>query len=151
MRRARVIVFIAVLAAFGVAAATGWLLAPRQPGDVRELIASYLTDVDAAREKYSDALVTASGVVKWSARDDEITSRRADHFIEKSDKATVLVIVDDRHEILAAFDPENQREALALRKGERVTITGRHHGGFFTGNVWRGKVLLTLSGCEFVR
>jgi hypothetical protein len=151
MGRARALIVITVFAALGVAAATGWLLATRQPVDGREVIASYLADVDAAREKYSDALVTASGVVKWSARNDEITSRLADDVIEKSDKATVLVIVDDRHEILAGFDPENQREALALREGERVTIKGRHYGGFFSGNVWRGKVLLTLNGCEFVR
>ena len=160
MRRARVLVGIAVFAAFVVAAATGWLLATRQqpaypPGDVREVIASYLADEDAAREKYSDALVTASAVVNWSARRDKVTTRAADerspHLDELSKQATVLIIVDDRHEILADFDAENQREALALRKGERVTIKGRHRGGFFTGVVYDGKVLLTLEGCEVVR
>ena len=160
MRRARILVGIAIFAAFGVAAAAGWLLATRQrtappPGDVREVISAYLADEEAAREKYSDALVTASGVVNWSARRDEVTTRAADEWSpyldELSKQATVLIIVDDHHEILADFDAEHQREALALRQGEWVTIRGRHQGGFFTGVVYDGKVLLTLEGCEFVR
>lgn len=159
MRRARVLVGIAVFAAFGVAAATGWPLATRQriappPGEVREVIASYLAD-EAAREKYSDDLVTASGVVGWSGRRVAATTRlagdRSPQLDERSKQATVLIIVDGRHEILADFDAENQREALALIKGEPVTIKGRHYGGFFTGVVYDGKVLLTLEGCEFVR
>jgi hypothetical protein len=69
MRRVRVLVISAVVAASGVAAATGWLRATRQrvappPGDVREVIASHLADADAARDKYCDAPVIASG---WSA------------------------------------------------------------------------------------
>jgi hypothetical protein len=118
---------------------------------VREVITAYLAGEDAAREKYRDALVTASGVVNWSYRVDEITTRRADEVMERSDQAGVLIIVDERHEILAYFDRDNHREALALGKGARVTIKGRHAGTFFTGVVYRGKVILTLDGCEFVR
>jgi hypothetical protein len=164
VRRARVLVGIAAFAAFGVAAAAGWLLAtwPQiapPPGDVREVISAYLADTEAAREKYRDALVTASGVVSWSARTDQVTTQvttgaadeRSPYLEELSKQATVLIIVDDRHEILADFGAEHQREALALRQGDRVTIRGRHHGGFFTGVVYRGNVILTLEGCEFVR
>jgi len=159
VKRARV-VGIVVFAAVGVAGATGWLLATRQrtappPGDVRDVIASYLADEEAAREKYHDAPVTVGGVVNWSARSDEVTTRRATerspHLDELSRQATVLIIVDDRHEILANFDSENQREALALGAGERVTIKGRHTGYSSTGVVYRGKVILVLDGCEVVR
>jgi hypothetical protein len=159
VKRARVI-GIVVFAAVGVAGTTGWLLATRQraappPGDVREVIASYLADAEAAREKYHDTPVTAVGVVSWSARRDEVTTRKAGEWSpqldEWSKQATVLIVVDDRHEILADFGPENQREALALRAGERVTIKGRHTGCSSTGVVYRGKVILTLDGCEFVR
>jgi hypothetical protein len=160
MRRARVFVVVAVLAASGVTAVTGWLLATRDQfvpphGDVREVIAAYLADVDAARVEYGDALVTASGVVRWSARRDEVTTRaageRSPWLDELSKQAAVLIVVDDRHEILADFGAEHQRGALALRAGERVTVRGRHRGGFFTGVVYDGKALLTLNGCEFVR
>jgi hypothetical protein len=160
MRRARGLA--AVIAAFAAsgAAVTGWLITSSQdfappPGDVRAVIAAYLADVDAAREEYRDALVTASGVVRWSARRDVVTSRAADHWSpyleELSKQATALIVVDGRHEILADFGAENQRETLDLRSGEQVTVRGRHRGGFFTGIVYDGKALLTLNGCEFVR
>jgi hypothetical protein len=160
VRRWHVLVGIAVFAAFGAAAATVWRLANRErsappPGDARAVIAAYLDDQHAARKTYRDALVTASGVVRWSARRDEVTTRAADHWSpyleELSKQAAVLLIVDDRHQILADFGAENQRAALALRPGERVTIRGRHRGGVTTGVVYSGKVLLTLEGCEFVR
>jgi hypothetical protein len=161
VRRWHVLVGIAILAAFGAAAATVWRLASRErsappPGDVRAVIAAYLDDQHAARKTYRDALVTASGVVRWSARRDEVTTRAADdhwspQLEELSKQATVLIIVDERHEILADFGAENQRAALALRPGERVTVRGRHHGGVATGVVHSGKVILTLEGCEFVR
>jgi hypothetical protein len=159
MKRGRVLVGVAVFAVFGATVA-GWVLATRQqaartPGDLREVIASYLADEDAAREKYRDVSVTGSGVVRWSARGDEITSRRAgewsQHLEQLSREAAVMIIVDDLHEVLASFDAENQREALALRTGERVTFKGRHRGGFFTGVVYNGKVILTAEGCEIVR
>src|SRR5262249_37790389 len=127
VRRSRVLVGIAVFAVFGGAAATGWLLATRQrtappPGGGREVLSAYLADTEAAREKYSDALVTASGGVGWSARRDEVTTRAADEWSpyldELSKQATVLIVVDDRYQILADFGAENQREALALRKGD---------------------------------
>jgi hypothetical protein len=160
MRRALALVGIAVIAAIAVAAATHWRPATRQrtaplAGDVREVITAYLADQDAARDKYSNAPVTASGVVRWSARTDEVTTRaageRSPHLDELSKQATVLIIVDGRHEVLADFGAENQREALALREGERVTIRGRHHGGFFAGVVYDGNVILTLNGCDLVR
>src|SRR5687767_5511511 len=99
MRRAVVHVGVAVFAAFGVAAATGWLLATRQqlalpPGDARAVIAAYLADEGAARETYRDHRVTASGVVNWSARRDEVTSRAVNEWSpqleEWSKQATVL-------------------------------------------------------------
>ena len=155
MRRSAVRL-LAFAVAFGVVVTGAILVANRvspgrSPGDVHIVIDAYLADVDAAREEYRDTVVTATGVVAWSARDDEITSRAVDTVIEKSDRATVLFFVDDRHRIHAHFDPQNQLEALALKMGDRVTITGRHRGGFFTGNVWHGKVILILEGCEFVR
>jgi hypothetical protein len=154
-RIAGIVVFLAV----GATGATGWLLAtrhrPAPPGDVREVIASYLTDAEAAREKYHDAPVTASGVVAGSARGDVMFTRAADHWSpqldELSKQALVTIIVDDHHEVWANFGAENQREALALRKGERVTIKGRHTGYTTTGVVYDGKVILVLDGCEFVR
>jgi hypothetical protein len=158
MRRTRVLVSIAVFAAIMVAAATGWRLATRQrpapTEDVREVMTAYLADQSAARDKYSDALVTASGVVRWSARTDEVTTHgpgeRSPQLDELSKQATVLIIVDGRHVVLADFSEENQREAMALREGEQVTIRGRH-SGFFTGVMGDGNVILSLNGCEFVR
>ncbi len=158
MRRARVLVGVA---AFVVVAAMGWLLANRlppayPPGDVREVISAYLDDEGAARDKYSDARVTASGVVSWSLRSD-LACTRADgewspHLEALSKQATVLISVDDRHQILAYFGAENQREALAFGAGERVTIKGRHTGHSSTGvAVYDGKVILVLDGCEVVR
>ncbi|HXD85171.1 MAG TPA: hypothetical protein VN641_01675 [Urbifossiella sp.] len=158
MKRARVIGFV-VFAVAGVAGTAGWLLATRQraappPGDVREVIASYLADAEAAREKYHDAPVTALGVVDGSERRDVMYTRAADHWSpyldELSKQAVVAIIVDNHHEVWANFGAENQREALALRKGERVTIKGRHTGYTTTGAVYDGKVVLVVDGCEFI-
>lgn len=161
MRRERVLVGIAVFALIAVAAATGWWLAARQraapPGDVHEVIAAYLADESAARDKYSDALVTASGVVRWSARSDELVAgvrgERSPYLDEWSKQATVLIIVDGRHVVWAEFGEENQRLALALREGERVTVRGRHHNvfGHVSPAAHNPHVTLTLTGCEFVR
>src|SRR5262245_55065554 len=108
MRRASVLVGIAVFAVITAAAATGWWLATRQrtapPGDVNEVITAYLADQSAARDKYSDALVTVSGVVRWSARTDEVTTRgpgeRSPQLDEMSKHAAVMIIVDGRHVVV---------------------------------------------------
>lgn len=125
------------------------------PGDVRNVIAAYLADVDAAREEFHDTRVTASGVVQWAARRDQVTARalddRSPQLKEWAKEAVVLMVVDGRHEILADFGAENQRAALARRKGERLTIKGRHYGGSTSGVVYKGKVIMRLGGCEFVR
>ncbi len=126
------------------------------PGDVRNVIAAYLANEEAAREEYRDTPVTASGVVRWSARRDQVTARAADdrspQLEEWAKEAVVLIVVDDRHEILADFGAENQRAALALRKGDRVTIKGRHYGGSFTSvAVYNGKVIMIVTGCELIR
>jgi hypothetical protein len=144
-----------------VTALTGWLRATRKrsapppPENVHEVIAAYLADTDAARKKYSATEVTASGVIRWSARRDKVTTaaagERSAYLDEMAKQATVLIVVDDRHEILADFGPENQRVALSLQSGERVTIRGQHHGGFFSGVVYQGNVLMTLENCELVR
>jgi hypothetical protein len=149
---------LAGLVVAGAVAAVALVVAARTrpdppPGDVRHLIAAYLADVHVAREEYRDALVTASGVVNWSARSDEVTTRAAGEWSpfleERSKHATVLLIVDGRHQVLADFDAKDQREALALRAGERVTIRGRHDSP--TSVVYDGKALLVLNGCEVVR
>ena len=130
------------------------------PGDVREVIDAYLADENAAREKYRDALVTASGVVNWSARREEVTARftslngvkQPAQPADIPDEACVLLTVLGRHQVLADFGGENKREALLLKKGDRVTINGRHTGSWFGGAVYRGEtVYLTLVDCEFVR
>ena len=166
MRRTRVLVGIVGFATITLTAVIGWRFATQQrnappedvrersepPGNVHEVITAYLADRRAAMDKYSDAIVTASGVVRWSAWTDEVTTRgpgeRLPQVDEFSKQATVLIIVDGRHTILADFGEENYREALALREGERVTIRGRHDG---TGGVTHNGVILVLNGCEFVR
>ena len=65
---------------------------------------------------------------------------------ERSKQATVLLIVDGRHQVLADFDAKDQREVL--RAGERVTIRGRHHSP--TSVAYDGKAILVLNGCEVV-
>jgi hypothetical protein len=130
-----------------------------QSGDVREVIDAYLADENAAREKYRDARATASGVVNWSARREEVTSRLTSLNGVKQpapadipDEACVLITVLGRHQVLAEFGGENKREALLLKKGDRVTIQGRHTGGFFGGAVYRREtVYLTLVDCKLVR
>jgi hypothetical protein len=130
------------------------------PGDVRNIVAAYLADENAAREEYRDALVTASGVVNWSKRREEITSRISPRNGAKQlarpddipDEVCVLITVLGRHQVLANFDGENKREALLLKTGDRVTIKGRHTGSWFGAAVYRGEtVYLTLVDCELVR
>jgi hypothetical protein len=130
------------------------------PGDVRQVVAAYLADEDAAREAYRDVLVTASGVVHWSARREEVTARRIfPNGIKQPaqsddipDEVWVLITVLGRHQVMAYYDGENKREALSLGKGAWVTIKGRHTGSWFGGAVYRGEtVYLTLVECEFVR
>jgi hypothetical protein len=120
------------------------------PGNVRNLIAAYLADEQAAKEEYTDALVTASGIVSWSARSDEVTTRMLGEWspflVERSKQATVLLLVDDRHQVLADFNANKQREALALRPGERATIRGQHYSP--TSVVYDGNVIAVLHGCE---
>jgi hypothetical protein len=157
MRRSLLPPLAGVLAA-GAVAAVALVVASRTrpdppPGDVRQLIAAYLADADAAREEYRDAPVTASGVVNWSARSDEVTARATGAWSpfleERSRQATVLMVVDGRHQVQAEFDAKHQRAALALRAGERATIRGRHSSN--TSVVYDGKVILVLNGCEVVR
>jgi hypothetical protein len=128
--------------------------------DVRYIVAAYLANEEAAREEYRDALVTASGVVNWSAQREEITTRLVSqndgkqpaHHDDIPDEACVLIIVPGGHQILADFAGENKLEALALRSGDRVTIRGRHTGSWFGGAVYRHEtVYLTLVDCKLVR
>jgi hypothetical protein len=129
------------------------------PGDVRNIVAAYLADEETAREEYRNALVTASGVVNWSKRREEITSRPVSQKVKQPaqppdipDEACVLITVTGGHQVLADFARENKREALSLSTGDRVTIRGRHTGSWFGGAVYRHEtVYLVLVDCEFVR
>jgi hypothetical protein len=164
-RRRHIVSLLAGAIVVGAVVAGAVLVANRaQPdpslGDVRNIVAAYLADEDAAREEYRDALVTASGVVNWSARREEVTSRFTSLNGVKQpaqpddipDEACVLITVLGRHQVLADFAGENKCEALLLKKGDRVTIKGRHTGSWFGGAVYRGEtVYLTLVDCEFVR
>jgi hypothetical protein len=149
-----------LLVGIGVVTAGGVLMHHTRrippPGDVRYIVAAYLADEDAARKEYRDALVTASGVVNWSKRREEITTRFTLNGVEQPhdipDEVTVMLTVPGGHQILADFAGENKNEALSLRTGDRVTIRGRHTGSWFGGAVYRHEtVYLVLVDCELVR
>ncbi|QDU18995.1 SH3 domain-containing protein [Urbifossiella limnaea] len=131
---AAILTVVAVLVAHAVP------LAPR-PGNVRHLVAAYLADEDAAREAYRDVRFTASGTVNWSHRTIDIMSRlfnddeaeRSPDLERAAREATVYTTLPGGHQVLADFDPDRQAEALAIRPGDRVTVTGRHTGSWFGG------------------
>lgn len=128
-------------------------------GDVRHLIAAYLADANAARDDYRGVRFTATGTVNWSHRTLDITTRaiddgdeRSPHLERAARTATVYITLPGGHRVLADFEPERQAEALALKPGDRVTITGRHNGSWINASVYLGKfVYLSLFECEIAR